>query len=454
LAFVYDRVAAKSAKPKEDDVSVYSQELRHLCSFWPRLEIRHELLCRRFEDVTTQAVHWQVVLPKCFREEFLQSVHAGPTAGHMGLKKTAAAVQARVFWPSWSSDLVVSMNKCQECARYHRGILPRQAEMQTPQVGQPWQRVSIDITRPHPRSVKGNVYILTLIDHFSKWGEAFPIPNHTAATVARVLVIHVFSRFGAPEQILSDQGSEFQSELFQDLMALMEIDKRRTSPYKPSTNGVVERFHRTLNTIAKVIDERQRDWDEHVPFVIMAYRATQHSSTGFTPNRLFLGRENKAPLDVVLGLPGPDREETQTYDDFVQNQQDAAERSFDIVRNNLHRAAERRKMAYDTRVRKQEIHANSWVWYYNPKRFQSRSPKLQSCYTGPFLITRLIPPVNCVIQRTRSSKPMVVHFDKLKPVSGNTPVSWLGTSSEGTPNSCRRWERRKQNLRTEKATRC
>jgi len=150
-------------------------------------------------------------------------------------------------------------------------------------------------------------------------GGAFPIPNHTAATVAKVLVTHVFSRFGAPEQILSDQGSEFQSELFRDLMALVEIDKCRTSPYKPSTNGVVERFHRTLNTmLAKVVDDRQRDWDEHVPFVMMACRTTQHASTGFTPNRLFLGRENKAPLDIVLGLPGEDREQTRTYDDYVQ----------------------------------------------------------------------------------------------------------------------------------------
>ena len=105
LAFVYDLVAAKSAKPRDSDVSAFSEELRHLCSFWPRLEIRNDLLCRRFEDVVTQAVHFQIILPKLFRESFLQSVHSGPTAGHMGLKKTAAAVQARVFWPSWFSDL-------------------------------------------------------------------------------------------------------------------------------------------------------------------------------------------------------------------------------------------------------------------------------------------------------------------------------------------------------------
>ena len=264
--------------------------------------------------MSTHAVYWQVILPKDFREEFLRIVHSGPTCGHLGLKKTVAAVQAAVIWPSWSSDLAMSVKKCGECARYHRGNLPRQAELQTPQAGEHWERVSIDITGSHPRSTRRNVFILTIVGHFSKWGVAFPIPNHTASTVSKVLLITpVFSRYGAPDQILSDQGSEFQSDLFRDLMEWMEIDKRRTSPYKPSTNGTVERFHRTLNSmLAKVVSEQQRDWDEHVPYVMMAYRATQHSSTGFTPNNLFLGRESKAPIDVVLGLLSEEKELSKT----------------------------------------------------------------------------------------------------------------------------------------------
>ena len=154
--------------------------------------------------------------------------------------------------------------------------------------------------------------------------------------------------------------------------------------------------------LAKVVDDRQMDWDEHVPFVMMAYRATQQCSTWFTPNRLFLGRENKAPLDIVLGFPSQDREETQTYDDYVRTQQGIAERSFGIVRDSLHKAVERRKVNYDAKVRKHEFNTNTWVWYYNPRRFPSRSPKWQSCNTGPFLINRLIPPVNCVIQELAS----------------------------------------------------
>ena len=223
-------------------------------------------------------------------------------------------------------------------------MLPRQAELQTPVAGEVWERVSIDITGPHPKSSKGNVFILTIVDHFSKWGEAVAIPNHTAVTVAKVLMNQIFSRYGAPVEILSDRGPEFESELFLQLMKWMEIDKLRTTAYKPSTNGVVERFHRTLNSmLGKVTQENQRDWDERLPFVLAAYRASVHSSTGFTPNKVFLGRENRMPVDVVMGLPSEEVNGSQSIDEFVTRQQELAEDAFQLVRQHLGQNASRRK---------------------------------------------------------------------------------------------------------------
>lgn len=125
---------------------------------------------------------------------------------------------------------------------------------------------------------RSNQYILTLVDHFSKWAEAIPLRNHTALTVARALMTHVFSKYGAPRQILTDRGSEFESSLFQELLRWMGIDKLRSTALRPACNGVVERFHRTLNSmLGKVVSESQRDWDEWVPFVLSAYRATPMS---------------------------------------------------------------------------------------------------------------------------------------------------------------------------------
>jgi len=100
-------------------------------------------------------------------------------------------------------------------------------------------RVSVDITGPHPRSTRQNRYILTCVDHFSKWAEAIALRNHTAPSVMRALMRHVFSRFGAPRQLLSDQGREIESDLFAALMKWMKIDKLRTTAYQPSSTGAV-----------------------------------------------------------------------------------------------------------------------------------------------------------------------------------------------------------------------
>ena len=211
-------------------------------------------------------------------------------------------------------------------------------------------------------------------------------------------------------------------------------DKIRTTAFKPSTNGAVERFHRTLNSmLGKVVSQSQRDWDSHLPYVMAAYRSSVHGSTGFTPNKLFLGRENRAPLDLVMGIPAEGSSGSATIDDFVANQQEMDERSYQQVREHLHTNAERRKVAYDTRVRPQEFDVGTWVWYHYPRRYQRRSPKWQRNFTGPYLIVRKIPPVNYVLQKSRSSKAFVVHADKLRRCHGETPTSWI--VDDVTPSS-------------------
>jgi len=230
------------------------------------------------------------------------------------------------------------------------------------------EKVSIDITGSHTRSSRQNQYILTCIDSFSKWAEAIPLKNHTAPTVARALMTHVFSRFGAPQQLLSDRGPEFQSELFVQLLKWMEIDKLNTSPYQPSTNGEVERFHRTLNSmLGKVVADSQRDWDDRLPTVLAAYRASPHRSTGYSPNRLFLGREVRMPLDLIMGLPPEKTESYATINDFVGETQKQMASDYECARGHLGVAAQRRKEAYDVRARKATFTVGDWVWYWYPQ---------------------------------------------------------------------------------------
>ena len=125
--------------------------------------------------------------------------------------------------------------------------------MQTPSVGEPWERVLVDITGPHPRSSRGKQFILILVDHFIEWAEAIPLSNHTAPTVAKALMTYVFSRYGVPRQLLTDRGPKFESRIFLEPMQLLGIDKLHTTAYQAATNGAVERFHRTKNYCVTVI---------------------------------------------------------------------------------------------------------------------------------------------------------------------------------------------------------
>jgi len=137
---------------------------------------------------------------------------------------------------------------------------------------------------------------------------------------------HVFSRFGMPLQLLTDRGPEFEVELFTELCKWMEIDEIRTTAYRAATNGMVERFHRTLNAIlGKIISENQRDWCEKVPIATAAYRASVHEATGYTPNRLMLGRETRAPLDIVVGCP-PEEQQLREHRSVCRRQATENER--------------------------------------------------------------------------------------------------------------------------------
>ena len=432
IGCVLQLLELSTEKPIWEAVALKSRDVKTLWGMWSRLAVRDGLLKRRFESIDGKTEFWQIIWPKNLREEFLSIAHGGMTGGHLGRAKTAATIQSRAYWPTWSSDLIQWIKKCAPCARYHRGSVPHRAEMQVALVGEPLERVSIDITGPHPKSSRGNQFILTVVDHFSKWAEAVPLANHTAPVVARALMVHVFSRFGVPRQLLSDQGPEFESELFAQLMRWLEIDKLRTTSYKPSTNGVAERFHRTLNSmLGKVVCDSQRDWDERLPLVMAAYRASPHNSTGFSPNQLFLGRENRMPLDLLMGLPAEEVGVNRTADQFVTEMRDRAEAAYSLAREHLRVAAERRKATYDMRVKKSECNVGDWVWYYYPRRYQGKSMKWQKHYTGPFLIVRLIQPVNYVLQRTERSQPFVVHADKIKKCWSQTPESWLIVDNRG-----------------------
>jgi len=156
-----------------------------------------------------------------------------------------------------------------------------------------------------------------------------------------------------------------------------------------------------------------------------AYRASRHETTGFSPNFLMLGRENSAPIDIVYGLPESEREHSASIDEFVTRKLDVMRRAYTLVRENTGISAERNKRNYDLKVKPNEYAVGDWVFYYSPRKYVGKSPKWQRMFSGPYLVTQVLGPVNVRIQLTRRSQPMVAHIDKLKRCLGVTPTNWL-----------------------------
>ena len=190
--------------------------------------------------------------------------------------------------------------------------------------------------------------MLAAADHFTRWVEAFPIRNQEATTVARKLVDELFCRFSPPEQLHSDQGRHFESELIEEKCKLLEIRKSRTTPYHPQENGMVERFNRTLlDMLATTAHNHPSDWDLYIRKVCLAYNSSIHSSTGFSPFFLMFGREVKLPIDLMYGS---NPFEQTTLPEYAQKRKDGLENAYCLGRERCEAEHKRQKSIYDERV--------------------------------------------------------------------------------------------------------
>jgi len=228
------------------------------------------------------------------------------------------------------------------------------------------------------------------MDNFSKFVEAVSLPNQEACTVAKALVETVVVRYGVPLQILTDQGTNLDGNVFKEMCRLLEVDKLRTSSYHPQCNGLIERFHRTLNMmLGKIVSARQNDWDEFLPYVLSAYRSSIYEVAGFSPNYLIFRREDVAPIDVTFGQVGEGQSRVATYTEYAVGLAERLDTVYRMVRQSLGVAAERKKRRYDMRVRPETFSVGQRVWYLSPRKYVERSAKWQRQYTGPFTIIRV-----------------------------------------------------------------
>ena len=386
-------------KPYWSELDGCSEFVKILWTMWSEFKLVEGVLYRESVGVVSGEKELRLVVPWTKRNDLIRLVHEGMTGGHAGITRTKEQVRRRAYWPGWTKSVELYVKACNPCARYQNRKAPKQGHLRPMLASRPFETLGIDVTGPHPKSANGFVYILTIVDHFSKFAFAFPMRNQEATTVAKILVDSVICLVGTPARILTDQGPNFESLLFKELCKILGVAKVRTSPYEASTNGGTERFLLTLNSmLAKVIRENQRDWDLHLQPVMAAYRASRHTATTLTPNMVVFGRENVMPADLILCNPTVLPERENSVIDFVAQQQLRFRTAYQMVRDHLKVAAEKRKSYYDASVRAKQFSEGDAVWYFYPRKYVKRSRKWSFTYVGPYKILRKMSDVTFEIQ--------------------------------------------------------
>ncbi|GBM42710.1 Retrovirus-related Pol polyprotein from transposon 412 [Araneus ventricosus] len=209
--------------------------------------------------------------------------------------------------------------------------------------------MDLDILGPFPVTTKGNRYVLVLMDYFTKWPEAILIPDQEASTVAEEFVRSWISCYGVPMILHSDQGRNFNSGLFNELCKLLGTLKTRKTALHPESDGMVERFKRTiLDHLSLFVSRNQTDWDTHLSLFLLAYRSTEHEISELTPAEILFDRTLRLPFDILFGRPSGT---PSSPNEYMKNLEARLERVHAFARATDHHFKE-----------------GNLVWMYNPKR--------------------------------------------------------------------------------------
>ena len=211
---------------------------------------------------------------------------------HPSGRATHRQIAQKFVWPSMSKDIKEWARTCLACqqSKIHRHNHTTPSKIPIPDSR--FEHVHIDIVGPLPPS-KSFRYLLTMIDRFTRWPEAIPLQDCTANTVAKMFFTHWVARFGAPRLITTDQGSQFEAQLFDTLTKLIGSKRCRTTAYHPESNGIIERWHRSLKTALMCHGETQ--WTDTLPIVLLGLRTCLKEDLGASVAELVYGTTLKVP---------------------------------------------------------------------------------------------------------------------------------------------------------------
>ena len=226
---------------------------------------------------------YQIILPDAYRQQVLALAHDSTWFGHLGITKTYDQLLKHFFWPGLKSSVAQFCKSCHVCQLVGKPnqVVPPAPLHPIPVIGEPFEHVIVDCVGPLPKTKSGNQFLLTIMCAATQFPEAVPLRNITAKAVKALTKF--YSTFGLPKTLQTDQGSNFFSKIFKQVLQLLCITRKVLSAFHTVSQGVAGALAPNAQVrFAEILHERRgNNWDEGVPFAHFALRETRQDSLGF-----------------------------------------------------------------------------------------------------------------------------------------------------------------------------
>jgi ribonuclease HI len=257
-------------------------------------------------DDTLYKRNFDMVLLRCVDKQeadmLMQEVHEGSFGTHAGGHAMAKKLlRSGYYWLTMEADCCAYARKCHKCQIYADKVHIPPSPLNVMSSPWPFAMWGIDVIgKIEPTASNGHRFILVAIDYFTKWVEAASYANVTKQVVARFLKRDIICRYGVPERIITDNGSNLNNKMMAELCRDFKIEHHNSSPYRPKMNGVVEAANKNIKKIVQKMVVTYKDWHEMLPFALHGYRTSIRTSTGVTPYQLVYGMEAVLPIEVEI----------------------------------------------------------------------------------------------------------------------------------------------------------
>ncbi|RWS21917.1 pol polyprotein-like protein, partial [Leptotrombidium deliense] len=354
-----------------------------------------------------------LVIPKCLVNRILEIMHdCIMNGGHFGIRKTFERTRKRFYWKSMYSDVIKHVISCTKCQQNKPKLIKIGTLKPIKPGKRPFSKINVDIIGLLPRTKRDNRFIIVAACYLTKYVVTAAVKNVTAFDVATFLLNNIIFRFSVFDELVTDNGVQFRSDVIRELNLLFESTHRFSTPYSPTTSGLVERSNREINKLIRLyIEKDTSDWDSVLPYITFLYNTSYHSSTKYSPFYLVHGYEPKLPIDAVLN-----DNENMCRSSFVQNISGNLQTARNNAKTNITISQNKYKQNYDNKRNSFEFNVGDKCLVNYPTLHDNANKKYSNKWHGPFTIVHKLNDLNYEIEADDGCAYFdCIHINKLKP---------------------------------------